>query len=278
MLAVSKTKDNYGISDWDGENLNFLPKPESGHICNYAWLTEEELLVSVCTNERGPMYNDDKTYILNVETGQYQKIGPNTVRRIQAVSPDGNLWFEQGDKLYMVRRDGTEKNTDFLPISGDSILPLSQPALVFSPSGDTLYFFKAESNNGTMLYDLYSSPLTNQDLKQEQLLYHGFEGNGYAIRVSPDGKYMAVIIDPKDLYFVNLKTLKVDYHWEWPEQNSWPPFIFWAPDSKSIGFSSGRDTDLLYEMDISTGDTKVLLKGQRLMKILDWKCFPKGEK
>lgn len=129
-----------------------------------------------------------------------------------------------------------------------------------------------------MLYDLYSLPLSNQDLKQEKLLYHGFEGNSYVMRVSPDGKYMAVVIAPKDLYFVNLKTLKIDYHWEWQEKNSWPPFIFWSPDSKSIGFSSGKNTDLLYEMDISTGDTKVLLKDQGFMKILDWKCFPNDEK
>lgn len=278
LLVTSKSNYIYGISDWDGESFKDLPNPETGHICNYAWLTEEELLVSVCTNERGPMYNDDKTYILNVETGQYQKIGPDSVRRIQAVSPDGNVWFEQGDKLYMVRRDGTGKSIDFLPISGDFIFPLSQPALVFNPSGDTLYYFKAESKNGNMLYDLYSLPLSNQDLKQEKLLYHGFEGNSYVMRVSPDGKYMAVVIAPKDLYFVNLKTLKIDYHWEWQEKNSWPPFIFWSPDSKSIGFSSGKNTDLLYEMDISTGDTKVLLKDQGFMKILDWKCFPNDEK
>jgi len=112
LLVVNNTTREIGIADWNGKNLWMIPQPEYGRACKGAWLTEDELLVSVCTNVRRPSYDDDRTYIYDLNSREYRKVGQDVILRIQAISPRGDLWFAVGDQLYLERKDGTELPVD----------------------------------------------------------------------------------------------------------------------------------------------------------------------
>lgn len=273
LLVSHIAEQEYGIADWDGSNIHILPQPNQGHICKAAWLTETELLVSVCTNEGHPLYDDDMTYILDISTGRYIKIGKDEIRKLQAISPKGDLWIEKSDHMYFVRENGTEEIADYLPDSSDNVFPLDLPSLVFSPDGDILYFIKVTPQKVNILYELYDSTIQNQSLQPEQLLYSGFLGTNYLMKISPDGKFMAVIISSTDLYILNLTTKQVDYQWDWPDPRSWPPIFTWAPDSARIGFMSFDDSDKIQILDIETGKINTLLTDEGPMRILDWRCI-----
>ena len=274
LLVVINTTREIGIADWDGKNLWMIPQPESGRACKAAWLSEDELLVSVCTNVDDPAYDDDRTYIFDLKSREYRIVGQDVIRRVQAISPRGDLWFALGDQLYLERKDGTETPVDYLPTSSNYIFPLSQPALVFSPNGDMLYFmkWKTTQKGANLFYELYGSSINAQQLQPEELIYSGFPGSGYVMKISPDGKYMAVVVADNDLFIINLKTKQIDYQMDWPNKKSWPPFIYWSPDSQRLGFSPEVERDIVYSMDVATGEKSILLSDAGDLMIVDWRC------
>lgn len=272
LLVVNNATREIGIADWNGKNLWMIPQPNSGRACKAAWLTENELLVSVCTNVGKPSYDDDRTYIYDLNSREYRKIGQDAILRIQAISPRGDLWFALGDQLYLERKDGTEIPMDYLPTSDDNVFPLRQPALIFSPNGGMLYFMEGKEYQKDILYELYGLSILGQQLQPKQLMYSGFPGSSYVMRISPDGKYMAIVIAGNDLFFLNLETNKIDYQWDWPNKKSWPPFIYWSPDSQRLGFSPEVETDIVYTMDIATGKISTLLSDVGDLMIVDWRC------
>lgn len=275
LLVVNNATREIGIADWNGKNLWMIPQPESGRACKAAWLTEAELLVSVCTNVGKPFYDDDRTYIYDLNSRKYRKVGQDVILRIQAISPRGDLWFALGDQLYLERKDGAEISVNYLPASGDNVFPLRQPALIFSPNGDMLYFMEGKEYQKDILYELYGLPIFDQQLQPEQLIYSGFSGSSYLMKISPDGKYMAIIIAGKDLFFLNLETKQIDYQWDWPNKKSWPPFIYWSPDSLRLGFSPEVERNIVYSMDITTGEISTLLSDVGDLMIVDWRCVPR---
>jgi Tol biopolymer transport system component len=136
-----------------------------------------------------------------------------------------------------------------------------------------LYFLKGKVFQKYILYELYGMPIVDQQLQPEQLIYSGFPGSSYLMKISPDGKYMAIVVADNGLFFLNLETKQVDYQRDWPNKISWPPSIYWSPDSQRLGFSPEVDNDLLYSMDIATGKMSVLLSDEGYLQIMDWRCI-----
>lgn len=261
------------VAEADGSNpqllYEFEPTCQIG--ATSGWLTDDVVLV-----ELRPAQFDPRIYYLDVNTGELRKPEPDYQRSLEAISPAGRFWIQFGATNFEI----TDLSGSRVEILQDfeyvvyTTQPFLDPNIVILPSGQRIIFRSCVSE----ACHIYLADINGRELMQAQPIFdRGYDGVSN-LSVSPDGHFLS-FLHKQALYFLDLETNVVAYHWPWNDIISGVPHL-WSPDSRVIIYRSWSEAtggQGIVKLDIQTGHTQLLLQGMDTDYLHDWRYIKLGD-
>jgi hypothetical protein len=238
------------------------------------WLTEDIILFNAYEDS---IFLPPDVYSLSIRSGKITRLFPEIDNFIQSTFPSKQKWLlasYPSGSLDMVDKDGKSENFfDDFSIVADPHVPYPKIQLV---NRLDKYLVQAKRNGDTS-YKLWLL----SELGTHQMLFDPEDEGIDQFAVSPNEEYVALTYNTVELpgvyvYVISLDNLQLLYKWMYPYKLGTGYFI-WSPDSKSIVLhysesDAGSSTTVnsgIQIMDITTGETKIILK-EDVELILDW--------
>jgi len=238
------------------------------------WLTEDVILFNAYKDY---FFLPPDIYSLSIRSGRVTRLFPETSKFIQAAFPSEKKWLLASypfGSLDIVDQNGkTEKFFEDFSIVTDPHAPYQKIQRV---NRLDKYLVQAKGNED-IDYKLWL--LSKQETPQ--ILFDPGSDGIDQFAVSPNEEYVALTYNTVGfegvyVYVFSLENLQLLYKWVYPYKLGAGYFI-WSPDSRSIVLhysesdvgSSTTVNSGIQVMDITTGETKIILK-EDIEQILDW--------
>jgi hypothetical protein len=259
------------IANADGSDIRNIYTNTKYNGFDPYWLTDDVVLFNAFKD----IYTPPDMYRLDIISGKVTQLLPGNNQFIQAAFPSEKSWLRGSSisgQLTIANQSGTEERFfNNFSIITDLFAHYQTIQLI---NNLDKYLFQAKKD-GDAKYKLW---LVSKQEPPESLFDLGSGGvNEFA--VSPNEKYVILTYQTLDnpdvfIYIFSLENKQLAYKWVCPYDFGDCNFI-WSPDSLSIVLPYCENgtcpsaTTGIQVMDITTGETKVILKDD-VIKIIDW--------
>lgn len=202
---------------------------------------------------------------VDVNQGTAQKADAGEWAIIEAVSPERNLWVQRsaGGLWVVDTMDNQEPILQEFDVTlSDDIL--RDPAIAFSPEGDSIVFIGHPKDDQGSIWQIYSAEISSQGISSLDPVYSPKEFRSIqSPRLAPDGQHLAFIFDQMNLHILNMDDHEVKHSWPFEERLP-PSYFLWSPDSAAVVYAYHNEQTGFFglkRMNVETGETTIVTDG-----------------